>query len=207
MTSLTELTNNRQLQIPNNAPTNNDRIRGFTIDTLDSMVYNSSVSDEPDSETECNVRNNNIQCNYILPKDIHLTNTGVNLMSLNIRSMQANFDNFIANLFEIEPFYDVIGICETRMIDSTVKLYKIDRYNLYSNNVSSSKGGVCLYVRDCFSCKIREDLLVIKEHIETLFLEIMIDNKPLLIGMIYRRPDTSFDRFINDFSVIINTIK
>ena len=179
----------------------NNRIGGFSIDTLNTMVYNSRFFDN-DEDTH----RNNVRCNYVYPHDIQLENKGVNIMSFNIQSMNTNFDNFISELVSRDVQYDIIGVCETRLTDATSKVYSIDNYNMFCNNVASNMGGICIYVRDNLNCKIREDLTLRKDHIETLFLEVIIDKKATLVGMFYRRPGTSCERFIEDLSKVLDKI-
>ena len=155
----------------------NNRVGGFTIDALNQMVYNGNLLDDNDE----NLNMNNIRCNYVLSKDIQLDN-GINVMSFNIGSMQTNFDNFVSELVHGDKLYDIIGVCETHLTDATANVYNIDHFNLFTNNVASNMGGVCIYIRDDLNCKIRDDLMMKKDHIETLFLETIIDNRTLLIG-------------------------
>ena len=74
----------------------------------------------------------------------------------------------------------------------------VPHYNFYSTNIASNKGGVCLFVRNDLKCKVRQDLCISKEYLETIFVETIIDNKTVIIGMLYHRPGTSTDLFLND---------
>ena len=172
-------------------------------ESLDTMVYN--VVQSVDGVTE-DVQVN-IQCNYILPNQITHNSKGISIMNYNIRSMQSNFANFTAELLDGGRSCDVIGLCETRLTDATANLYTLNNYSLFSNNVSSSKGGVCLYLHNRFNCKVRDDLIFKKDHIETIFVEVINDKKPFIIGMIYRRPGTAIERFIVDLTRILDKIK
>ena len=55
-------------------------------------------------------------------------------------------------------------------------------------------------------CKVRKDLEICKDHIETVFAECLINNETLVIGMLYRRPDTSIERFFEDLVIILNKV-
>ena len=186
-----------------NNSTNYNIIEGISKQTLDSMVYN--FVQNRDSDVNDHLEDN-LKCNYLIPKMIKHEYGDISVMSFNIRSMASNFDSFTAELLDGKRSCDIIGLCETRLTDDTAALYHIDNYSLYSNNVSSCKGGVCLYVQNKFNCNLRNDLCVKKDHIETIFVEVINDNKPLVIGMIYRRPGTPNDRFLVDLSRILDKI-
>ena len=116
-------------------------IRGFSIETLNTMVYNSNLPSEIDDDNDVNLANyNNVNCNYVHPKDLQYVTTGINIMSHNIRSMQTNFVNFSAELLDKVPVHDIIGLCETHLTDSTTKLYNRHRKEkAISSNSESTK--------------------------------------------------------------------
>ena len=101
-----------------------------------------------------------------------------------------------------------VGLCETKLSDDTANIYKLPNYNFYTNNVSSDKGGVCLYIKNKLACIVRSDLCVKKDHFESIFVECRpyVANKKLIIGMIYRRPGTPQAAFQQDLDSVLNKI-
>ena len=79
------------------------------------MVYRYAPLDDHANEFPENI--NNIQSNYVLPKNRSKTIKGMRIMCSNIRSMCTNFDSFVAELMDSNTC-DVIGLCETKLIDS-----------------------------------------------------------------------------------------
>ena len=65
---------------------------------------------------------------------------------------------------------------------------------------------MCLYVRKDLGCKVREDLVLAENHIETIFVECLINKKNLVIGMIYHRPGTSSEHFFDDLNALLEKI-
>ena len=69
------------------------------------------------------------------------------------------------------------------------------------SDLNSSRGGVGIYVKDSLSYEVREDLSVFIPHVfETVFIEINIKNKHIIIGTVYRPntpPKTDVDIFSN----------
>ena len=58
--------------------------------------------------------------------------------------------------------------------------------------------------------RVRDDLSVCNDHIESLFIELPSQKsliKPLVIGVIYRPPNTNLDLFILELDLILNTLK
>ena len=109
--------------------------------------------------------------------------------------MKTNWDNFSTELYNGIIACDFLGFCETHLTDATESMYALEGYNFFSSNVTSNKGGVCLYARNDFNCKLRKDLIYVDEHIETVFIECRINNRTLTVGMLYHRPGTSSERF------------
>lgn len=100
-----------------------------------------------------------------------------------------------------------MGFCETRLTNDIEHLFNIESYTRYSNNLSRHSGGVSLYIKDIFNSSLRGDLTVMEEFMETVFVE--IDNNlecNIVVGMIYRRPNTNLGIFLNEFNNLISTI-
>ena len=151
---------------------------GFSINTLNQFQFRNEVTMDK------------VDCRYLTSNQkFSESNKSISIMSFNVRSMNANFDNFFDEIFYQFPC-DIIGLCETRMTDATQYVYSIPNYNLFANNVASDMGGVCIYVREHLSCKVLSHFTVTTNHLETIFVQLHIDKNPLTIGMCYRRPDT-----------------
>ena len=186
---------NNGVNNPNNRPMLRNR---YDIASLSLMTYKNEVhGDEIESES--------FSCEYILPNQL-VPFKGISIMSFNIRSMKSNFVNFEAELLDFKKIFDIMGFCETHLTDSIEALYKIDGFNRFALNNESNKGGVCIYLRDNLVCKERQDLSIVEEHLEVIFIECLYMKKSLTIGMLYRRPETSIDRFMEDLTTILNKI-
>ena len=146
-----------------------------------------------------------VDCGYTSSSNINWhSNSHMTILHCNIRSMRSNFDKFSAEFLSSEYCPDVIGCCETHLTDTTQNLYKLQSFNLYATNVSNNKGGVCLYISNKFASKIRNDLCMQNDHIESVFVECRVNGKSIIIGVIYHRPGTSLISFQND---LVDTIE
>ena len=130
----------------------------------------------------------NVNCSYITTSDsIQFGTNNLSIMNFNIRSMQHNFSSFESDVLKSHA-PDILGLCETKLTDCSEKVYTIPNYNCYTTNIASNKGGVCLYLKETIKCRPRLDLNVATEHLESVFVECLIDNSTLVIGMCYHRP-------------------
>ena len=120
--------------------------------------------------------------------------------------MFQNFNNFKVEVFENGKSIDLIGLCETHLTEDKEKIYALEHYNFFSTNIASNKGGVCIYVKDSIPCRLRSDLCRNSEHLEAVFVECLFQNKKLMVGMIYHRPGTNVNRFLEDISDLLENI-
>ena len=74
--------------------------------------------------------------------------------------------------------------------------------------IQSGGGGVSLYIRDEISFATRNDIGYFDSEMESIFIEINKDvfrtNSNIVIGLIYRMPDSSVDVFNERISDILN---
>ena len=64
---------------------------------------------------------------------------------------------------------------------------------------------IALYVPQCFEFTACEELNIINDSIESLFIEISIpQNKNVVIGVIYRPPNSNPNEFLTYLSNLIN---
>ena len=182
-----------------------DEVNGFSLNVLNSLEYKGNNTEDGDND----YLHTEVICNYLPFNQLNRikNDNQFNLLSYNIRSMKQNYDNFIAEAFERGNVFQVIGLCETHLTDDTEYLYKLPDYNFYSTNILSNKGGVCMYVKNCIPCKIRTDLLTSTNYLESVFVECVVDNEKLVIGMVYHRPGSSFPNFIEDFINLLEKIR
>ena len=134
------------------------------------------------------------------------------LIHLNIRSVPKHLDEFINYSRNLNVEFSVIGLSETWVKDSNVDLYNINGYrgeHVYRSGKCG--GGVSLYVREHIDYIQRSDLIKFNEFIESVFVE--IDKKHVnlprnvIIGTIYRPPNTNIQEFINHLSEILSVLQ
>ena len=130
---------------------------------------------------------------------------------LNIRSLPSNFDklNLLVNNFsENKCELDFIFICETFLSDLNSSLFNINGYKKVEKHRQNSRGGgVALYVNDKYDFKIREDLSFFEESLfESIFVEINTGTRNLVLGEVYRVPNTNVQYFNVKYEDLVSSI-
>lgn len=142
----------------------------------------------------------NLNCKYYNPEDIvKITHDFIfSLMHLNIRSLKKHHEDLVSLLACIGHNFDIIGCSETWLNGHTyLDIYNLNGYSLYyKNRLGKIGGGVCLYVNSQYSVKERTDIKLDDGYSDSLFLELKnINAKSIIIGVIYRPPDSDYATF------------
>lgn len=156
---------------------------------------------------------------YILEGEIHPfynpseckpDNYHFNLLHLNCRSIKANFLEIQNLILNSRVRFSAIAVTETWLSSLNHDLYQIDGYKFISNNRTGPKGGggVGFYLNICFDATILEELSIMHDSIECIFVEVS-DRKlcrSFILGCIYRPPNSNMIHFRNDLEKILTTI-
>ena len=117
-----------------------------------------------------------------------LLSHGLSVMHLNIQSLRPKLD-----ILEIEAQpYDILVFSETWLspaIDSNSLLIPNFNPPLRCDRIDRLGGGVALYLKDTLACTLRQDLSI--PNLEAIWVQIIHDNKTLLIGGFYRPPNSN----------------
>ena len=138
--------------------------------------------------------------------DRNLLHSSCSFLHCNVRSLTKNFDSFVNFLSMLDQNFLFIALTETWLHpDSNCCLYDLPSYTFVTcNREASQGGGVALYFHNSLSfsrintCKIN--------HCESIFGETMINNKKIVIGVIYRRPNTPFNEFIDSLEACLDQV-
>lgn len=115
---------------------------------------------------------------------------------INVRSLLSCFNDIKDHISSCA--YDIFAITETWLshgiADNTIY---IDGYQLIRQDRPARGGGVALYIRTCFEYNIC--LTQCLEYLEHIWISVIVADGPLLIGIIYRPPNTSCKDFFSEF--------
>ena len=105
---------------------------------------------------------------------------------------------------------DLILLCETFLNKSNLKLVNIPDYTLFTNYRCDRKGGrTGILVRKGIMAKPRKDLEEnLPKVIESTFIEITAkDGKRIVVGSVYRPPNSIPLEFIDKLNLLISKVK
>lgn len=158
----------------------------------------------PDSESH-----NNVVYKYV--EDVRREGE-FTVMHLNIHSLHKNLDNLVEMLHELEKkkvIVDILLLCETWLNKDNCMLLNIHGYLFYHKSRQNViGGGVVIYVREGLAVSSVADLDCFKEGVfESIFLGIKREKDELLVGEIYRVPNTSEVEFLALFKDIMDKLK
>ena len=133
----------------------------------------------------------------------------------NIDGNATNFDNLAVELARIEHKFSVIGLAETNTDPCNNQLYQLNNYtSCYQNRYfcekreqSKIKGsGVCLYIHNSLNFSSMGKLSLCTENFESLFITITNMSEPIIVGVIYRPPNTPLSEFNMQYKNILKEL-
>ena len=113
-----------------------------------------------------------------------------------ITRKNAHSRSYVLNL--LEHSFDVIGITETKLSDSSKNSdISIPGYVFHQQHTKSFCGGSAIYVNDKLDHFPGNDLSTCEKGFETIFIEIKHNrNKNIICCCVYRHPNTDQDKFL-----------
>ena len=162
-----------------------------------------------------------VHCNYINVNDVpHVLNEGD---SNNISVFHGNVISLKKNLHLVEDIFkgchnypSILAISETGLKSNIDKnIVALPGYEFERHDTLTEKGGVGLYIESELDYTVREDFGLKLDNCEDLWVEIKpqkkgglpkTDNSGLIIGVIYRHPNTSYYPFSSRLCKIVEKL-
>ena len=115
------------------------------------------------------------------------------VLHLNIRSMKKNFESFQEFFKDLKFNFSAICLSETwcESVDATKNSnYKLNGYRSFHQIRNERKGGgLCIFLLESYTYKLRSDLNINSDAIECLCIEILNKHsKNLILNLSYRPP-------------------
>eukprot|EP00794_Sanderia_malayensis_P006429 gene6429-7160_t len=135
---------------------------------------------------------------------------GVKILHQNIRGLFGKRELLQALLSDESKV--ILTLSETHKTSTNSELFKLPGFQfICKDRANGEGGGVAMYLSDDIKWKRRVDLE--KEEIECIWVEVeLFKAKNVLVGCIYRPPDTSnylrkdFNKLLNDMLTKVNLI-
>ena len=157
----------------------------------------------------------NDKCDYIELQDAYNYNKGnknLSILQLNIRSIlgkQNDLNRLLSRLNNQNSLPKLLIISETHLNTSKLRHLNIPNYKILSRNrMNKPGGGVAILCHNTQPIKHRPDLDKFNSNtLECIFAEISnCHNKPIIIGSIYRPPNTNAKEFNTQYNDILTTL-
>ena len=115
----------------------------------------------------------------------------------------------------IDFAFPIIGFTETKLTYDNKFLFDIADYTSYHLTVNKNptetnpvKGhGVSIYIQNTYDSRLLTKYTSIKGYLECIFTEVSYSNKSVIIGTIYRPPNSNVNSFIKEYFEMITCIK
>ena len=132
-------------------------------------------------------------------------------LHLNIRSLPAHFDQLLLMVQHFRKNHcelDLICICETFLTDVNCSFFDLEGYTkIEKHRQNRSGGGVALYVNNKHQFNYRHDLSIFEDGaMESVFVELTLGVGSIVVGEIYRPPNSNESFFVEQYENIVKTI-
>ena len=142
--------------------------------------------------------------NSAVPSDL---NGSLSVIHLNIRSLKANGEDFIAYLATLRVTFDVICLSETWQVNPTVDSLFPDYVGYHAQRPAGQRGGgVAIYVHKKYASSLITELTVMTDYNECIFANICSRNKNIIVGTCYRPPSSNVSHFLDSLSLIVSNL-
>ena len=121
----------------------------------------------------------------------------------------SDLKSYLSDMLKQGIFPTIILLCEIFLNKNTVNLCKIKLYDLITKHRGTQKGGgIAIYVHESIFYTRRADLeFDIDKIVESLFIEITSNNKTIVIGELYRIPNSDATLFNERYNNLLQSVK
>ena len=168
-----------------------------TISNIGNIPHLSNFDPESNTPFKVNFNYFDIRKFHSSPEINSCSNKAFSLLNCNIRSIQANFDNLVQLLSDLNFPFDIISISETWLRSSEqIANFDLPGYSFLSQSATLRAGGVGLYIKNGIQYSVRHDLSFSAGESEMLWAEIESDlNSNMISGVVYRHPSSNLETF------------
>ena len=138
----------------------------------------------------------------------------VSVFHMNIRSLNCNHRSLLLLLADLHFKFDVIVLSEVWSVNLPFLSNILKGYNFHYNVPEhSSIGGIGVFVRNSIPCVISDLNIESNDsvYVENVWLDMVINDSPFILGAIYRHPNHSVNEFTkaldNQLEKILNSKK
>ena len=108
-----------------------------------------------------------------------------NIVHFNVRSLTKNKDKIQELLDRLDYQPDIMAITESKFNDNNIRRADLENHNLINCNSYSNAGGVALYISHSLLYSKIDQFTRATTYSESLFVEIKLKDRDLVIGVMY----------------------
>ena len=145
--------------------------------------------------------NNDDICRYYSFNEFNSSVVGdpddLTIFHLNICSLLNKWDELLNNLGMLNISFNFVCITETWLSsDDPLGTLNMSGYTPFHLHREGRGGGVSVFVNSSFHCKKLEQFSMVNENIESLIVEVCLNNMIVVFCTVYRPPHGSIDIFL-----------
>ena len=177
-------------------------------------IQESSINCEHDPDINFYQDISSLETHYCSPNDFQnnfqcFLKDSFSVLHLNIRSMNKNFESFKEFYSKINFKFSIVCFSETWVDDisfSKNSNFQLSGYQVIHQTRKNRKGGgVCVFVHENLSFKLRQDLRINCDAIQSLSIEISITkSKNIILSTICRPPNSDMKQCKTHFKGIFS---
>ena len=133
----------------------------------------------------------------------------ISIMFNNIDGNASNFDMLCSELSILDSKLSIIALAETNVESCHGPLYQMEGYNsVYQSKIEGKKkgSGLALYLLNSLEHCTLDQFSLCTVNIETLFLSIKNTSEVLTVGVIYRPPNGSLSKFLDEYEQLLQRL-
>ena len=183
-----------------------------TVSNIGNIPHLSNFDPESNTPFKVNFNYFDIHKFHSSPKINSCSNKAFSLLNCNIWSIQANFDNLVQLLSDLNYPFNVTSLSET-WLRSSEQICNLDLpgYSFLSQSTTLRAGGVGLYIKNGIQYSVKNDLTSSTDESEMLWVEIESDLNSnnygtVVCGVVYRHPSSNLETFLNNFYSLFGKI-
>ena len=141
-------------------------------------------------------------------QNMTISDNDLGIIHLNIRSLVPKLDEVKFFLSSLSSDFEIICFSETWLSKGTIDLVNFTNYNHYHTVREDGRrgGGVSVFLSYRFKAKILDNITVVEQFIESLFVQFKYGGKLMLVGIIYRPPSSDLLLFLSKMEDILMSI-
>ena len=149
-----------------------------------------------------------INCSYLKRnelKDNYFGDSELVIFHNNVRSLNKNIGSVRDIFGNCTKWPDILAISETKLKEDK-DFPELEGFSFECVDSPTDAGGVGVYLSNQINYCLRKDLDLGARHCEDLWLDIELDNKKFVFGVIYRHPGHKYNSFCDKLCNTLNML-